>query len=248
MMDRELRISAYADGELHPDDIGEVEKNIAADPKARELARMHGETTALLRAACAPQFYEHGTPQLRRPARHVAPRRNSLGKMAIAATLLIGLVGTAVGIMASRDRASDSASLLDEISTYHWVYGRETEHLVEVPASHRTELSAWLGDRLGRKLVIPELSSARFTFAGGRLLVVDGKPVAQLMYTRAGAFPLAVCVTASSKPAAPVQVDRRNGLDLAWWRDGAYAYVIVGTVPEAEARNLADRVAAQMRS
>ena len=247
MMDHELRISAYADGELGPDDSAEVEKDIAADPTARELARLHGETTALLRAACAPQFYRQGAPQLRRPPPPIAQRRRpSLRSMAIAATLLIGIVGTAVGILVNRDRASDS--LLDEISSYHWVYGRETEHLVEVPASRRTELSAWLGERLGRKLVVPELSTARFTFAGGRMLVVDGKPVAQLMYTRAGTFPLGVCVTASSKPAAPVQVDRRNGLDLAWWRDGTYVYVIVGTVAEAEARNLADRVAAQMRS
>jgi anti-sigma factor RsiW len=168
--------------------------------------------------------------------------------MAIAATLLIGIVGTAVGIMVNRERTSDATSLLDEISTYHLVYGRETEHLVEVPASRREELSAWLGDRLGRNLVIPELSTTRFTFAGGRMLVVEGKPVAQLLYTRAGSFPLGVCVTTSSKVAVPVQVDRRNGLDLAWWRDGAYVYVIVGTVPEAEARDLADLVAAQMRS
>jgi anti-sigma factor RsiW len=245
MMDHELRISAYADGELDPHDVGEVEKEIAADPTARELARLHGETTALLRAACAPQFYQQGAPQLHRSPPPAAPRRPSLRRMAIAATLLIGIVGTAVGVLVNREQ---SDSLLDEVSTYHWVYGRETEHLVEVPASRRTELSAWLGERLGRKLVVPELSTARFAFAGGRMLVVDGKPVAQLMYTRAGTFPLGVCVTASSKPAAPVQVDRRNGLDLAWWRDGTYVYVIVGTIPEAEARDLADRVAAQMRS
>jgi len=247
-MDRELKISGYVDGELGREEIRAVEKDIAADPQARALARMHGETTALLRAACAPQFYAQRIPQVGRARLRVEPRRPSLRSMAIAATLLVGIVGAAVGILANHDRASETASLLEEIASYHLVYGRETEHLVEVPASRREHLSAWLGQRLGRRLAIPELSTARLTFAGGRMLVVDGKPVAQLMYTRAGTFPLGVCVTASSRPAVPVQVERRNGLDLAWWRDGAYVYVIVGTVPEAEARNLADQVAAQMRS
>jgi len=248
MMDRELRISAFVDGECAPEDVREVDKDIAADPHARALASMHRETAALLRAACAPQFYTQGIAQFHRPRSPVARRRPSLRSMAIAATLLIGVVGAGVGILANRDHGSEAASLLEEISSYHLVYGRETEHLVEVPASRREHLSAWLGERLGRPLAIPELSTARLTFAGGRMLVVEGKPVAQLIYTRAGTFPLGVCVTASSKPAAPVQAERRNGLDLAWWRDGAYVYVIVGTVPEAEARNLADQVAAQMRS
>ena len=248
MMDRELKISAYVDGELGPEEVGAVEKDIAADPQVRALARMHGETAALLRAACAPQFYAQGIPQLDRARLRVAPRRLSLRSMEIAATLLMGIVGASIGILANRDGASETASLLEEIASYHLVYGRETEHLVEVPASRREQLSAWLGERLHRRLPIPELSAVRLTFAGGRMLVVEGKPVAQLMYTRAGTFPLGVCVTASSKPAVPVQVERRNGLDLAWWRDGAYVYVIVGTVPEVEARDLADRVAAQMRS
>jgi hypothetical protein len=58
----------------------------------------------------------------------------------------------------------------------------------------------------------------------------------------------AVCITRSSKAPAPVRIEQRNGLDLAWWRDAAYTYVIVGVVAPDEAKILADRVDNALRS
>ena len=248
MMDRDARLAAYVDGELDPEEARAVERQLATDPQARELVRVHQRTTALLRAACAPSFYSQGTQQFGRARERAVPRRVWLQPMAIAAALLIAVLGTAIGTFVVRGIDSEAAGLLNEISSYQLVYGMETEHLVEVPATRSDDLLAWLGSRLGRKLIVPELSASGLTFAGGRLLVVDKKPVAQLVYTRPGTFPFAVCITRSSDAPSPVRVEHRNGLDLAWWRDGAYTYVIVGTMQEPEARILADRVAAALRT
>jgi anti-sigma factor RsiW len=248
MMDRDLRLSAYVDGELDAEQAREVERQLASDPQARETVRIHRETTELLRAACAPSFYPERGQRFRDLLQRRRPHWPSIPTMALAASLLAGVLGVATGVVIGRGLLTETASLLEEIATYHQVFARETEHLVEVPAARRADLSAWLGERLGGKLTIPELSGSGLTFAGGRMLVVDGKPVAQLMYTRPGSLPLAVCITRSSKAPAPVRIEQRNGLDLAWWRDAAYTYVIIGVVAPEEAKILADRVGNALRS
>jgi anti-sigma factor RsiW len=248
MMDRDLRLSAYVDGELDAEQAREVERQLASDPQSRETVRIHRETTELLRAACAPSFYPERGRRLRDLLQRRRPHWPSIPAMALAASLLAGILGVATGVVIGRGPLTETASLLEEIATYHQVFARETEHLVEVPAARRADLSAWLGERLGRKLTIPELSGSGLTFAGGRMLVVDGKPVAQLMYTRPGSLPLAVCITRSGKAPAAVRIEQRNGLDLAWWRDAGYTYVIIGIVAPDEAKILADRVGNALRS
>jgi anti-sigma factor RsiW len=94
----------------------------------------------------------------------LVPQRSQLRLrrvVAIAATLVVAVLSIAAGSYAGRSALpSEMDELLEEVSACHGVFARETDHLVEVPASRSSELSAWLGDRLGRKLNIPDLSSA----------------------------------------------------------------------------------------
>jgi anti-sigma factor RsiW len=134
--------------------------------------------------------------------------------------------------------------LLDEVIGYHRVYARETTHLVEVPAVQKDELVGWLSDRIGREVVVPDLSAERLKFVGGRMLVANGRPLAQLLYARPGEPPVAVCVTRTSEPPLRLAIEERAGLRLASWNEGGYAYVVVGTVSADRMRRLADRVSA----
>jgi anti-sigma factor RsiW len=130
---------------------------------------------------------------------------------------------------------------------YHLAYARETAHLVEVPANRRDELVGWLSDRLGRRLVIPDFSGDGLTFAGGRMLVVNRRPVAQLLYTRPNGMPVGFCVTRIEEPPTTLVVGEGEGLGVASWGDGGYEYLVVGDLPADELRRLADRAAAQFR-
>src|SRR5262245_60729980 len=150
MMDRDLRLSAYVDGELDAEQTREVERQLASDPQAREMVRIHRETTELLRAACAPSFYPETGRRFRDMLQRRRPGWPSIPTMALAASLLAGVIGLATGVVIGSGQLTETASLLEEIATYHQVFARETEHLVEVPAARRADLTAWLGDRLGR--------------------------------------------------------------------------------------------------
>jgi len=89
MIDRESQISAYVDGELDPQAAGRVERQLATDPRARELVRIHQRATALLRAACAPSFYRQETQQSEAALPHAAR-----GRTAMAAASLVAVLGT----------------------------------------------------------------------------------------------------------------------------------------------------------
>ena len=91
------------------------------------------------------------------------------------------------------------------------------------------------------------MSMLGLRFAGGRRLVIDGKPVGELMYLRGSGPPVAMCVTRLDGAAGPLRVDTRRDLRLASWTDGRHAYVVVGELDEQAAVDIADLVAAQLR-
>jgi len=114
MMDRDLRLAAYADGELEPEQASEVERELESDPQARELVRIHRETTALLRAACAPQVYAEATRHRRGMPQPAARRHVPLRSLGMAAALLAGILGAAAIFM---DRGATFESVASTTST-----------------------------------------------------------------------------------------------------------------------------------
>ena len=242
----ETMLLAYVDGELDAAGVREVEQLIAADPQARRTVEMYRETAALLRAACGEAAYAAEPSRLLPPALpRPWPRRRLV--WAAAACVALGVAAGAGGTWIGA-RPSAMAELVDEIAEYHAAFSRESDHLVEVPAAHAQELAAWLGARLQRRLDIPDLTAEGLRFAGGRMLVVGGGPVAQLMYTRAQGLPVAVCIGRSEGAAQPVALDRRGALRVAVWRQDGLAYVVIGEMPGELARDIAARVRAQLHA
>ena len=234
MKDLDLLLAAYADGELTPEAVDEVERILAIDPAARRTVELHRGTTSLLRAALAePAFATDATTTPNLPRGMWASRHG----WAVAASLAIGIVGFGGGTLWSSLEAPPLAHFLDEVAEYHAVFSRETTHLVEVPATEINELQAWLGERIGRKLAVPDLSGAGLRFAGGRMLVIDSAPVAELVYTRADGPPIALCIGGRQGKPAPIQHDRRGTMHLAYWTEGAHTFAFVG---QADASRLLD--------
>ena len=245
MNDLEARLVAYADGELDAETAREVEKLLETDPAAARMVEIHRETAVLLRGACAEAFYAEG-PELRERRRFKFAWRPYA--WAMAASVLACVVGFGGGAAWRGFPESPRQEFVEEVAEYHSVYSRETLHLVEVGAEQSDHLKTWLGRRLDRKLDIPDLRSAGLNFAGGRLLVSSGKPMAELMYTRGQGTPIALCIAPFDGKPGKVKVDQHNGLRLASWMDGRYIYVVVGDMEPAIARNLAETVLDQFPS
>jgi anti-sigma factor RsiW len=241
--DMDALLVAYADGELDEALVTEVEAHLAANPIAQRTLAIYRETAALLRAAFPESRYAGNdvTESIRPTATVSKPLRLRLPRYtwAVAASLAMGIIGYAAGaswpglIESRRDR------MIDQVAAYHSIYSRETVHLVEVPATQEDHLKAWLGKRVNASLVIPNFNQDGLTFAGGRLVVLDGEPVAELMYTRPSGLPIAFCVQYHVGQPSTITVERRGDLNLATWNDGSHSYFVVGDADTATIEGLA---------
>ncbi len=244
--EHEDMLSAYVDGELDAAAIAEVEQLLASDPLARRTVETYRETSALLRAAFAEPLFANGTNRLIQPQATPRPTPRLLA-WAMAASVLACIIGFGGGMLWNGHDGNPRTALLDEVTEYHHVLSRESTHLVEVPASQSDEIRRWLGHRIERRLDIPDLTQAGLAFAGARLQVVDGKPVATLYYTRERGTPVAICLTQFEGAADTLQIERRNGFRVASWFDGHFAYLVVGDLDAGMARALAELAAEQLR-
>jgi anti-sigma factor RsiW len=245
--DLDALLVAYADGELDAAAVAEVEARLAADPAAQRTLQIYRETAALLRAAFPESRYSRGgmaeqAATLPKPRRLRLPRHT----WAVAASLVMGMIGYAAGAIWPGPIESRRDRMLDEVAQYHSIYSRETVHLVEVPATQEDHLKAWLGKRVNASLVIPNFNQDGLTFAGGRLVVLNGEPVAELMYTRPTGLPIAFCVLYHVGEPSTITVEQRGDLNLATWNDGAHSYFVVGAADQATIQGLATQARKQL--
>jgi anti-sigma factor RsiW len=258
--DWEGLIAAYADGELDVADMARVEAYLAANPDGQRVLAAQRSVSALLRSAFPESLYQDklvrpaqgmaGAAAPRERGRFVARpgRRRSIQgpAWAVAASVAMAIIGYGAGVRYPDLIESERDRMLTEIAEYHAVYSRETVHLVEVPAAQADHLRAWLGKRVNGTLVIPDFKASGLTFAGGRMVVLDGMPVAELMYTRPDGLPIAFCVL--FRPGEPhgVEVDQRGALRLAVWKDGKHQYVVVGEADTSVIQKLAEMARSQI--
>lgn len=77
--------------------------------------------------------------------------------------LAIGGVGgyvAGIGHFGLEDPAKDQ--LAEQAIAAHVIYAAEKRHAVEVPASDKDHLQTWLSNRVGLKLVAPDLAAEGF--------------------------------------------------------------------------------------
>lgn len=124
---------------------------------------------------------------------------------------------------------ASSRSWLNQISQYHRIYASTARrHLVEVGADELDHIQTWLTGMLGREILVPDLTRFGVTFAGARLLAINEKPVAQLVYLDSNDQPLALCVIPAPAGAKAPTLSTNGELNLVDWRDDSHGYAVVG--------------------
>lgn len=238
----------FVDNELDPVTAKLVEEQVAANPVLAERVAMFRDTAALLPMALATPDHLTVPPELAarverllddsraRPARQLGRPmgRRSWLSMAAAASVA-GFVLGRTDILNHPPFVGAAEKLvehfLDEVADYHGVYIKEREHLVEVPASRKEHLEAWLGDRLQLAFQVPDLRDFDFTFQGGRLLGVSHQPVGQLMYTAGDGTPIALCIALVGRDTTS-SVRRHDEDDLTLYGQGVGRHVLIVAGPK----------------
>ncbi len=235
MKDFSEKLSAYMDGELSLNDASGVETLLANDPDAQAIL----DALMLADALAIEQFQT----QLNDPVPFAlaqdikaaeisgpfAPHRPIWGTLA--ASLVVFAMGGAGGYAINGQSAPAPDRWLADIADYHAIYASQDRHLVEVGADRASYIEAWLGNTVGTTFTIPDLSSFGMTFEGGRLLVANGKPVAQLMYRQPNGAVIALCLQRSNTaPGETLEFKTQtiNGFDFVSWTTDGADYVVIG--------------------
>ena len=243
-------LMAFVDARLSPDRAEAVGSYLAAHPEIRERLSQYTEQRQALHTA----FGEHVAvpiPSRLRLARLLAERqrrrRRQFAEIA-AAILLVALGG--VGGWSARDLIAPHASspsalaagtIMADALAAHRTFAVEVRHPVEVDAAQEAHLVQWLSKRLGRPLVVPDLSATGYRLMGGRLLPAGSGPAAQLMYENGTGDRLTVYVRPGV--AGEENLYRHDKNVGAFYRaDEGLGCVIVGDTDREALSRAAERV------
>ncbi|MBP1857369.1 anti-sigma factor family protein [Rhizobium herbae] len=255
----EADLHAFVDGFLDEERRRKIELWLKDHPEEAAEVRQWQAQAAALKAA----FSNYAQPNandgsLLRPA-HPATSSSMLWRKTalIAASLMLFLSGAAAGIYGDRllsqsapiENTAALESLPDQSKTAFLIYASEKRHPVEVGADQEDHLVTWLGKRLDYKLVAPDLKALGFSLVGGRLLPVNGKAGAMLMYQDAAGQRLTVLLGKNPENGeTSFRFESAGALETFYWIDGTIGYAVTGEVSRAKLQEIAEECYRQFES
>lgn len=253
----DITLNAYLDGELDEPGAREVEAALARYPALQRRLDGLARAVALARAALTPALHEALPDRLAAiataPAAMPSPAganvvtltpratRRWVVPAALAASLVLTMVGGGIGyehyISSGRGlpRLVAGDSWLDTVSNFHQVYARiyadEDRALVDIAGDDAERVGAFFGQRLARNLQVPDLTGHGFALQGGRLVLIQSKPSAQIVYVadNGKTLTLSILSVAGGRDQAP-RLERRRDANVLHWRSGGTNYALVGDI------------------
>ena len=157
-----------------------------------------------------------------------------VGLLAGGSTVYLAVVGAggAGGTEPATEAAAANDVWLDTAAGYFKLFVNTGDHaLVDLPASgDPREALQKISQSLPQAVRLPDLKPWGLTFRGARLVLVGGRPAAQLIYTtdNKAIGPLTLIIGSSQRPDIPPTFNRRQDVNLLYWRHQGRAYALVG--------------------
>lgn len=229
---------AYFEGALFPEAAASVEARLASDPQAQaklaDWAQQNTDLRALFSAPDSTPIPSRLTDTLR-----AAPERPPyLRVAAIAGLLLIGAAGGWLG-HAARHPTPATLTLAQAAITAHDTYVVEVVHPVEVPATQRAHMDAWMSKRMGTKMQPPDLSAAGFSLMGGRILPSSDSPAGLYMYENADGLRITLYVAHQPGNDSAFQFAGQDSTQSLQWSDNGLGYALTGPLPREQLKDMA---------
>jgi anti-sigma factor RsiW len=251
-------LNAVVDGRLPSERSAAVEAYLAAQPEERARLQRYSEMRDELRNAFTAQIDEPIPSRLRVAQLLAARRRRIYWQFGAAAAALVLLVLGGLGGWAARDlgvglpqanQTAQAAATEREITSdalaAHRVFSVEVRHPVEVDAAQEAHLVQWLSKRLGRPLVVPDLSSAGYQLMGGRLLPSEEGPAAQFMYQK-GNNRLTLYERSDTAGKTAFRYSEENGIGEFYWSDQDFGYALAAKTDRQQLMKIAEMVYHQL--
>jgi anti-sigma factor RsiW len=233
------RLDAYVDDELTEAERAELRGHLAGcgdcGPEAAALQRLRDDIRRTVPAYRAPEIVRSQIRfALRREAATDAPMAfRAPGWLAYAASILLAVaVGSGGTFLALGDQQEDRVA--SEIIDSH-LRSLLGAHLTDVASSDQHTVKPWFAGRSDVSPPVVDLSTEGFPLVGGRLDLIEGKPVPALVYKRREHV-----INVFVLPASRVDLGEtltRRGYNLRHWDEGDLGF---WAVTDAGATELAD--------
>ena len=199
----------------------------------------------------------------RRVAGPVPARRRYIGLAAAAALfgVMIGGAGTYVGMgLLPPGKHADQTQLAATAAQRIWLDNAAASYklavnagdgmLVDVPASNDPREALQRISQNLPQVRLPDLKPWGLTLRGARLVVVEGRPAAQLVYVAddKALGPVTLVISASKQPDLSPTIERRQDVSLLYWRNQGRAYALVGQADLGYLWGIANDIAWQLRA
>jgi len=223
----------------------------------RLIAAARGETAPPRADAQILPFRRRLGPQI------IGPRRWWMG-LPVAASLFGLLVGSGIAYLGASRLALDGVAgkqttleataannlWLDNAAGYFkLVVSAGDNPPVDVPATgDPREALQKISQSLPQEVRLPDLKPWGLSFRGARLVVEEGRPAAALVYTtdNKAIGPLSLIIGSSKQPDISPTFDRRQDVNLLYWRHQGRAYALVGQADIGYLWGIANDVAWQL--
>ncbi|MBB4185591.1 anti-sigma factor family protein [Sinorhizobium terangae] len=247
----EDELHAYVDGQLSQPERERIEAWLERHPARAEEVRQWQAQAAALKSHFASYARSDDSDRVLVATRRAAPKVGAISSGIVrraAAGLLIFAAGALTGLytpaIVAPDRplqiAEERETLPRQAQSAFLIYASEVRHPVEVGADEQGHLANWLGKRLDYALRIPDLSTLGFSLVGGRLVPVNGKAGAMLMYEDGTGQRLTVLLGRDTENReTSFRIASQSGVETFYWIDSGIGYAVTGEV----SRDLLQKVA-----
>jgi anti-sigma factor RsiW len=148
------------------------------------------------------------------------------------------------------EAAAANGAWLDNAAGYFKLFVNAGDNPgLDVPATGDPgEALQKISQSLPQEVRLPDLKPWGLNFRGAKLVVAEGRPAAELVYTtdNKAIGPLTLIIGSSKLPNIPPTFDRRQDVNLLYWRHQGRAYALVGQAEIGYLWGIANDVAWQL--
>ena len=160
------------------------------------------------------------------------------------------LPDTAGGKRPAAELAAANGAWLDNAAGYFKLFVNAGDSpALDVPATgDPREALQKISQSLPQEVRLPDLKPWGLSFQGAKLVVAEGRPAAELVYTtdNKAIGPLALIIGSSKLPNISPTFDRRQDVNLLYWRHQGRAYALVGQAEIGSLWGIANDIAWQL--
>lgn len=242
-----LLLNAYLDNELDAASVLEIERRMAADPALKlehdRLVQLRSvlasqlktqKASSDLRQRIEAMAEETPPPVVQRLAAPSHTRSRSYAWREMAAAAALAAIVAAGGTYAFLRPNSASNEIAAIVADHQRALLAATPF--DVASSDRHTVKPWFDSKLALSPQVIDLSSAGFPLAGGRVEVIDGKPVPVLVYQRRAHIISVVAIPRAGQKdtTEPSLATTNDGYFVIQWHGRDFDYTVVSDLAENE--------------